>query len=350
MTVNQSFCLPAEWYPQDAVMLTWPHAQTDWQAILPQVEPIYVELVKTISQFQSLVLVCDNEALKQHIKALLAAQQIDANRIFWVITPTNDTWARDHGPVSLVKGKQVQALDFTFNGWGNKFEASLDNKINQALFNQLNIKDQHTINLVLEGGGIESDGNGCLMATTECLLNPNRNPDFSQAELETLLLTRFGLQKILWLEHGALDGDDTDAHIDTLARFAPDNCIVYQACTDQNDSHFASLNAMKTQLQTFTNLDNQAFKLVELPWPDAQFSAEGDRLPATYANFLVINQAVLVPIYGVKQDQIALEQMQVAFPQHQIIGINCRPIIEQYGSLHCITMQLPQGFLSHYLN
>lgn len=345
-----SYTLPAEWYPQDAIMLTWPHENTDWKTILPSVEPIYLQLVKTICQFQAVVLVCHNYVLKQRITELLNQHSIDLTQVFWVICPTNDTWARDHGPITLINSTgQVTALDFTFNGWGNKFEAALDNKINQALFNQLNINQSEIIDLVLEGGGIESDGNGCLMATTECLLNPNRNPHFSKDDLETTLLNLFQLKKMLWIEHGALDGDDTDAHIDTLVRFSPNNGIVYQACDDSSDPHFASLNAMKNQLSQLTNIDGENYQLISLPWPDPQFNLDGDRLPATYANFLIINQAVLVPTYAVKQDEHALAQMKIAFPNHQIIGINCRPIIEQFGSLHCITMQLPKGFLTHYL-
>jgi len=347
--VNNTFSLPAEWYPQDAVMLTWPHPETDWQAILDKVEPVYLELVKTITRFESVIIVCHDQALKQKVKAMLEQEAIDLNQVFWVITPTNDTWARDHGPLCLVRDKTISAANFIFNGWGNKFESSLDNQINTALFSQLNIRNQQNVDFVLEGGGVETDGQGCLMVTSECLLNPNRNPNFDKHQVTEFLLTHLGLNKILWLDHGALEGDDTDAHIDTLARFAPDNQIIYQGCQDESDDHFAALDAMKQQLSTFTNLSGQTYKLTELPWPDAQYNAEGERLPATYANFLIINHAVLLPVYGVKQDEIAISQMQSAFPEHEIIAINCRAIIEQFGSLHCISMQLPKGFLSHYL-
>lgn len=345
--MNALFSLPAEWHPQDAILLTWPHPDTDWQPILSQVEPIYVQLVKTISRFQSVVLVCHNQTLQQHIEQQLIAAQINLAAISWVITATNDTWARDHGPISLVKGQQVKALNYTFNGWGNKFAANLDNQINAAIFKQLNIQQHQDIEFVLEGGAIESDGQGVLMVTSECLLNPNRNPNLNKQKIETQLLTQLGLQKILWLEHGALVGDDTDAHIDTLARFAPDNQIIFQGCSDKNDEHYLKLNAMKKQLAELTNINDQTYHLVELPWPDPQYNLNDERLPATYANFLIINQAVLLPIYGAKQDETAIKVMQKAFKNHQIIPINCRALIEQFGSLHCISMQLPKGFLSH---
>lgn len=344
------FSLPAEWHPQDAVLFTWPHQETDWQPILAQVEPIYVQLVKTITRFQSVVLVCHNLALQQNIKQQLIKAQINLAAINWVITPTNDTWARDHGPITLLNGHQIKALNYTFNGWGNKFEAGLDNQINSAIFKQLNIQFNQDIPLVLEGGAIESDGQGVLMVTSECLLNPNRNPSLTKQTIETQLLNQLGLKKMLWLEHGALAGDDTDAHIDTLARFAPDNQIIFQGCTEPNDPHYLPLNAMKKQLKEFKNSNGQNYQLVELPWPEPQFNAEGEQLPATYANFLIINQAVLLPVYGVKQDEMALTVMQSAFKNHQIIPINCRALIEQFGSLHCISMQLPKGFLSHYLS
>ena len=341
------FYLPAEWYVQDAVMLTWPHEQTDWLHIIKQVEPVYLELAKQITAKQQLVIVCDNQPLQESISQLLEQNQIDLSKVHFVVCPTDDTWARDHGPITLVDGQgQVLALDYVFNGWGNKFSAAKDNQINQHVFTKFQVENQ-VQNFVLEGGGIEVDGNGCLMVTSECLLNPNRNPDYSQADIEQVLMQRFGCSKTLWLDFGALDGDDTDAHIDTLARFAPNNSIVYQGCDNSEDSHYAGLAKMQSQLSQFTNAQGQAYKLYQLPWPAAQYSKEGDRLPATYANFLIINGAVLLPVYGVEQDQQAIKTMQQAFTGYEIIPINCRPIIEQFGSLHCITMQLPQGFLQH---
>ena len=338
--------LPPEWHRQDAVMLTWPHADTDWATNLMAVEKVFIELSEVITAQQHLVVVCHNEAIKQHVFRLLTQANVNTELILCVISPTNDSWARDHGPLSVInENGQVTALDFIFNGWGGKYPAKLDNKINQALCKQLNVCQRQPVNIVLEGGGIDVDEQGHLLTTKHCLLNQNRNPDMSEHAVEQMLQHYFGVKKVLWLRHGALQGDDTDSHIDTLARFAPAQTIVYQACQDKTDSHFVDLENMKKELMAMRSIDGQKFSLLALPWPDAQYNAQGDRLPATYANFLVINKVVIVPSYGVSQDKLAQKVIQQAFPCHLIIGVNCRAIIEQFGSLHCLTMQLPQGFL-----
>ena len=208
-------------------------------------------------------------------------------------------------------------------------------------------QDAHheTINMVLEGGGIESDGQGTLLTTSICLLNDNRNPNMTQAEIEALLSDKLGIEHFLWLHHGHLEGDDTDSHIDTLVRLAPNNTLVYVQCDDPQDSHYTELNLMQNELRALRNKDNHAFNLVPLPWPSAKYDVNGDRLPATYANFLIINGAVLVPTYRDEHDQLALEQVAKAYPEHRVIGVDCLPLIHQFGSLHCISMQLPSGFL-----
>ena len=343
-----AYTLPAEWASQDAIMFTWPHADTDWAPILSEVEPVYVTLCRHILTYQSLVLVVHNEQLQHHVSQLLSAEQLDLTKVKFVITPVDDTWARDHGPISVYQDDgTVRALDFTFNGWGNKFDAKRDNAINQAVFDVvLNHDVRHeTVNMVLEGGGIESDGQGTLLTTSICLLNNNRNPDMTQADIEALLSEKLGIEHFLWLNHGHLEGDDTDSHIDTLVRLAPNNTLVYVQRDDAEDSHYTELNLMQNELQALRNKDNQAFNLVPLPWPSAKFDANGDRLPATYANFLIINGAVLVPTYRDEQDQRALAQVAKAYPEHTIIGVDCLPLIHQFGSLHCISMQLPTGFL-----
>ena len=343
--MNQYY-LPAEWHMQDAVMLTWPHKETDWADKLTQVEPVYLDLVKAITQFQSIVIICHDETLKRHIINLLAQNQQSLTKITFVIAATNDTWARDHGPITLINDQKApRVLNFTFNGWGNKFDSALDNDINNALIEQLAISNYQHLDFILEGGAIESNGEGCLLTTKSCLLNQNRNPHLLAKEIEDYLIDLFKLKKIIWLKHGHLIGDDTDAHIDTLARFAPHNQIIFQGCQDEGDPHFQSLNAMKKELQHCRNQCDLPFNLIELPFPAAQYGTNNERLPATYANFLIINKAVLVPTYQVAQDKAALALFIKAFPNYQIIAINCQPIIEQYGSLHCLTMQLPQGFI-----
>jgi agmatine/peptidylarginine deiminase len=341
-----SNCLPPEWHNQDAVMLTWPHGETDWAKNLASVEPVFVQISLAILTRQQLLIICHSLSLKKHISQLLLKAGARLKHISFIIAKNNDSWARDHGPLSVINRQgQIIALNFTFNGWGKKYSAVLDNEINLALFNQLGINNHITIDMVLEGGGIEVDQCGHLLTTENCLLNQNRNPQMTQADIEAYFFKQFGVKKVLWLQHGKLEGDDTDCHIDTLARFAPEQTIIYQGCLDQSDSHYDEMLQMKCQLKAMRTLKNQPFRLLELPWPESQFNSDGQRLPATYANFLIINGAVLVPSYGVGQDRLAAKVVQQAFPKHEILLINCRPIIEQCGSLHCLTMQFPQGFL-----
>ena len=346
-----NFRLLPEWAEQDAVMLTWPHQATDWCDNLAAVEPVYVQLCQHISHVQQLVIIAHNEALKTHISQLLTQNQVDLSRVHFVVTPCNDTWARDHGPLTcaaLADRSQLKIVDCTFNGWGNKFTSDLDNKINAVLVKQVadSANQYQALNLVLEGGGVEIDQHGVILTTSECLLNPNRNPDLSQQDIEQCLREQLGATDFLWVEHGYLAGDDTDSHIDTLVRFAPNDTLVYVKCDDESDEHFPALDAMEKQLQGFKTTTGKAYNLIALPWPKAVFNGDGDRLPATYANYLIINGTVLVPTYADENDSLALAQIQLAYPEHQIIGVNCLPIIHQFGSLHCITMQLPRGFLA----
>jgi agmatine/peptidylarginine deiminase len=352
-----TFRLPPEWYPQDAVMLTWPHKDTDWAPYLDEVEPVYIDISQQVLQRQSLVVICHNELVQTHVQALLHSINHTAGQLYTFIIPCDDTWARDHGPITLVnESQQTNSLDFVFNGWGNKYESSLDNAINKSLLKQSAIQASYeAVNLVLEGGGIEVDDKGHLLTTELCLLNPNRNAELSREAIELELKQRLGSQKVLWLKHGYLAGDDTDSHIDTLARLAPDNTIVYVQCLDKSDEHFNELNKMQQELRALKTCDGQTFNLIPLPMPVACFEQDnelnleqkGERLPATYANFLIINNAILFPTYRQEEtDKLAVGQIKKAFPQYDIITVDCLPLIQQFGSLHCISMQLPQGFLA----
>lgn len=330
--------LPAEWETQSAVQLTLPHPGTDWADVLEQVIPCFVNIAAAVSRFEKVLLVChDIEAWKPHFAQLPQAQ------LRFVECPSNDTWARDHGGITVFVNGQAIILDFVFNGWGLKFPAFLDNQITSRLYNKgvFHAKLQPG-GLALEGGGLESDGQGTLLTTAECLLSPNRNPHLNRESTEAALKALFGLQRVLWLNHGYLAGDDTDSHIDTLARFTDPDTIAYVHCPDPADEHFEALAKMEAELQAFRKTDGKPYRLVQLPWPDACYDTEGHRLPATYANFLIINKAVLVPLYEVPQDELALHVFRELFPHHEVIGINCRPLILQHGSLHCVTMQYPE--------
>ena len=312
--------LPAEWEPQDAVLLAWPHENTDWAPVLKEARQTFEHIARAVERFQRVIRVAP-----------------DAFNI-----PTDDTWARDFGPITIEENGAPLLLDFTFNGWGNKFPAEQDNRITRALhqLGAFGSTPLRSIDLVLEGGSIESDGEGTLLTTAECLLNPNRNPNLSKEQIETALRKELGVDTILWLNHGSLLGDDTDAHIDTLARLAPDRTIVYTACNDPADEHYDELKKMEHELEAFSD-----YRLLPLPWPAPKYDNEGHRLPATYANYLVINGAVLVPTYNDPADDSALAVVQKAFPDREMIGIDCSTLILQHGSLHCVTMQIPKGVL-----
>lgn len=336
---SKNYFLPAEWHPQSFIQLTWPHQDTDWSYMLDEVEECFLNLAREIASRQPLLLVAPE------FPKVLENFEFKEN-VFYVECPTNDTWARDHGFISLLnEQEEVRLVDFCFNGWGMKFAACKDNLINSQLVkgSLLNGTYQNCRNFVLEGGSIESDGEGTLLTTSLCLLAPNRNDTLDKQEIEDYLKKSFNLKQILWLDHGYLAGDDTDSHIDTLARLCPDHTICYVQCTDTEDEHYTELKKMEEQLKEFRTLDNEPFRLLGLPMPEAIFDEDGERLPATYANFLIMNDAVLYPTYDQPEnDRKAACVLQEAFPGKEIVGVDCRALIKQHGSLHCVTMQYPR--------
>ena len=329
---------PAEWAPQQFVQLTWPHADTDWAYMLDEVQACFKNIAREIAKRQRLVIVApDIEDVRCQI-----ADEVYMDNIDFVELPSNDTWARDHGGITIFEDGKPVVLDFQFNGWGLKFAADKDNLITERLHRAGHLFGElrSCRNFVFEGGSIESDGEGTLLTTTECLLSPNRNATMTRSDIEAYLLDTLGAKQLLWLDHGYLAGDDTDSHIDTLARLCPDNTILYVKCEDESDEHYEALRNMEEQLKTFRTLDGKPYRLIALPMAHPAYE-EDERIPATYANYLVINGAVLVPTYDTDLDAIALAQVQKAFPQHEIVGIDCQALIRQHGSLHCVTMQYP---------
>lgn len=334
---------PAEWYPQSAVQLTWPHEETDWAPILDEVVPCFVAIAREILKREKLVVVCKDS---DTVRAQLG--EVDEERIIFREMPTNDTWARDHGGISVFEDGVPTVYDFVFNGWGMKFPANHDNLITRLMAPGVFAGEVRLANMnpfVLEGGSIDTDGKGRLLTTAECLLSPNRNDYLSLEQLEYHLKDMFGLERVLWLQNGYLAGDDTDSHVDTLARFCSEDTIAYVQCTDESDEHYEELKAMEEELQAFTQAGVEPYRLIPLPMAD-EVRWEGERLPATYANFLIINGAVLMPFYLSPKDETARKALQTAFPGREIIGINCLPLIKQHGSLHCVTMQYPEGFIN----
>lgn len=337
--------LPAEWEIQDGILMAWPHERTDWAPLLHKIQPVFIEIIRQIVRFEKVLLVVP---AIEPVANELSAAGLSSEKIIFCTADTNDTWARDFGPITVMYNGRPVLMDFGFNGWGLKFPANFDNLITKKIKEQgVFAPKVNTIGLVLEGGGIETDGLGTILTTSECLLSPNRNPQLDQNEIAQALGSLLGAKRVLWLNHGWLAGDDTDSHIDTLARICPDNTIVYQACDNPVDEHYEQLKLMEKELEGFIAPDGSSYRLLPLPWPKACFDSQAHRLPATYANFLIINGAVLVPTYRDQEnDRKALEVIKSAFPGREIIGTDCLPLLEQHGSLHCITMQLPQGVLS----
>ena len=338
--------MPAEWEPQSAVQLTWPHADTDWGSMLPEITAVYKEIALEISKREQLVVVAPEGTVQLTVNGRIVNCQ------------TNDTWARDHGFITVEESSSVNheplhiLLDFCFNGWGEKFPAELDNQINRHLYEQGIVKGIYEphLDFVLEGGSIESDGKGTIFTTTCCLMAPHRNQPLSQSDIEERLKMFLGAERVVWLNHGSLMGDDTDGHIDTLVRICPDDTLLYTG----GDSDHPDLYEMEKELQDLRTLDGKPYRLLRLPLPRPIYdestpegraigggTAENNsRLPATYANYLVINGAVLVPTYNQPDlDQQAMCIIGKAFPDREIVGIDCRAVIQQHGSLHCCTMQ-----------
>ena len=303
--------------------------------------------VQFISESQKLIISCQSYDTLEHIANQFSEWQISPQEVSLFCVPSNDCWSRDHGPVTVMEGDLPVLMDFHFNAWGEKFLHEKDDQITSTLYEMGAFEgaDIRHVDYILEGGAIDSDGNGTLLTTSQCLLNPNRNPDSSKAKIESAFQEWFGTKRVLWLDHGQLAGDDTDSHVDNLARFCDVNTICYSACEDNDNENAVYLTSMANQLRTFQTATGDPYQLVPLPAPKICSTIDGRRLPASYTNFLIINNAVLVPVYDVATDQQALNILGNCFPGRTIKPVNCSALLEQNGSLHCITMHLPAGVI-----
>jgi agmatine deiminase len=346
-----SYYLPPEWVPQHAILLGWPIASTDWSKQMPAVEKVYLQLMALITPYQQVLLIAP---LDQHdyVRQRLQEANLPLARISIINAPYNDTWMRDTGPITVWnEHNQPVFIDFEFNGWGEKHPFAEDNLMTRHLIQDAQFKNLYQLDhaqslkpgFILEGGSIEVNGAGLLLTSKQCLLNPNRANSHrsarTQSEMTELLKQTLGVQEVLWISQGHVEGDDTDSHIDTLARFSAEKQVCYQSCDEPTYPGFAGLKALEQELQAI--MKPRDIELIALPWPDACYSPEGPRMAATYVNFLIMNQQVIVPQYDVPQDAQAIATLQKCFPDRKVVGINCRPLIRQGGSLHCITMQLP---------
>ena len=346
----KDLCLPAEWTKNATIQLTWPHMDTDWCLMIEDAQKCFVNIATEVLKRQNLIIVCQDKSLVEYelkkskvgIKGKLTIYEV----------PTNDTWARDHGAITVFEHGTPYIYDFGFNGWGLKFASDKDNLINRNLVAQgafhSKIHYKNMKNFILEGGSIESDGKGTILTTSQCLLSPNRNPWLSKEQIEEHFTMFFASKRVLWLDYGFIDGDDTDSHIDTLARFCDEHTIAYVQCTDKGDKHYDELQKMEAQLRTFKDNEGNPYHLIPLPFPETIRDTDNHRLPATYANFLIMDDAVLLPVYQQpKTDILAKEQLQQAFPNKEIVSIDCTALIYQHGSLHCVTMQYPEGVIKY---
>ncbi len=335
--------LPAEWALQSGVQLTWPHGRTDWNYMLEEVQACFKEIAREIAQREQLLIVTP----EPDVVAEQLADTVYMPNVHFLSCDTNDTWARDHGAITLLDADGPTLLDFKFNGWGLKFPADKDNLITRRAVEAGILKGNYInrLGFILEGGSIESDGVGTLLTTSGCMLSPNRNGDLNREEIDEYLRKVFHLKRVLWLNHGLLKGDDTDSHIDTLVRFCSPTSIAYVQCSDPEEEHYAELQKMEEEVKNFRTLEGSPYRLFPLPMVD-KIEENGERLPATYANFLIMNDAVLYPTYRQPiNDERAKEVLKEAFPYHEIVGVDCCALIKQHGSLHCVTMQYPAGVL-----
>ena len=336
--------LPAEWQKQSAVLIAWPHANSYWKDFLDQARKDFSRLIAVISQTQPVVLLKADDD-----NALSYFQQAAVNLDYLTVVPcaTDDTWVRDYGPITVLTEQGPCWLNFTFDAWGNKYSMPKDNQVTRYLltlpwFSSVISK---TMDCVLEGGSIETDGCGTLVTTEPCVLHKrNRAATWDKARMELAMKDWFGVSRVLWLKNGCLVGDDTDGHIDTLVRFTDEHTLCYQGCDDEQDENYQSLLAMEHEIRAWRTINGAPYRLIKLPMPAPCYSQEDRRrLPANYANFLIINDKVLVPTYSVEQDALALDLLAKVFMTRQVVGVDSRSFIENFGSIHCLTMQLPMG-------
>ena len=324
--------LIAEFEKQSFTQIIFPHEQTDWAPYLDEAQATFVNIINAITKYQKCLVVSYDVAA---VKSRFAPNE----NLFFVEYTCDDTWARDCSALSLEEDGESKLLDFTFTAWGGKFEASRDNLMSQNLASFYSAPLEKC-DFILEGGGVESNGEGLILTTSECVLNANRNATYSAGEIEKKLKEYFGAKDILILNNGYLSGDDTDSHIDTLARFVSKDTIMYVKCEDKADEHYEALRLMEAEL--FELAKKHSLRLVALPMADALYYDE-ERLPATYANFLFVNGAVIVPTYGGSQDAVALEIFKETFSDLDIVGVDCSVLVRQHGSLHCVTMNFASG-------
>lgn len=330
------FAMPAEWTPHDAVWTAWPHDEDLWVGMLEPVRQDFAMLVRALARSERVELIVNDEAAELDARARLGSANVRCHRV-----AHDDVWLRDSGPIFVSRSGTLAAVGWEFNGWGRKYEAALDNELSRAVAARAGMALVEQ-DIVLEGGSIEVNGAGVVLTTRQCLLSPERNPQLSEADIERYLRDSLGVEKVLWLDEG-LDGDHTDGHIDTIARFADERTIVTCVCEDRADPNHRVLVENLERLRSFSDASGRSFRIVELPLPAVRMTFEGQRLPPTYANFYISNDAVIVPVYGDPNDARALDVLRPLFPGREVLGLEARGLITGGGAFHCVTQQQPAG-------
>lgn len=339
---EQGYYFPPEWHPHEATWLSWPHNADTWPNHLPTIYHNYVQFIKIISGGELVCINVKGPAMQRQAEEMLSRERVDLSRIRFYYHPTNDAWCRDHGPAFLVNasGKDKIIVDWDYNAWGEKYPPfDLDNAIPSKVAKALSM-DIVKPGLVMEGGSVDFNGAGTLLTTSSCLLNPNRNPRLRPDEIEAALKNYYGVKQILWLKDG-IEGDDTDGHIDDIARFVGEDKVVAVEEHDTNEANYGPLQKNLDALRSMQLWDGRSLQVHTVPMPKPQYR-EGQRLPVSYANFYICNAAVIVPLFEDPQDERALKTLQNLFRDRPVVGLDSRQIIGGLGSFHCLSQQEPR--------
>jgi agmatine deiminase len=332
------FRMPAEWEPHDAIWLSWPHDPVSFPQ-LEEAEIAFAGFIREIHVSERVELQILSDAMQQRAERMLGAMSVDLSRINFRRADYADIWFRDYGPIFVSSGRELVMVKWSFNAWGNKYEALLkDNSVPYAMNESLRLPIYEP-GIVLEGGSIDVNGSGTVLTTEQCLLNPNRNPDLSKADIEKYLTDYLGIRHFIWLRNG-IEGDDTDGHIDDIARFVGPATVLCAHADDPGDADYQPLKENYDLLRSATDQDGKALDVIKLPTPGWVGDEQG-RLPASYANFYIGNSKVVVPIFGTAHDQRAVELIQAVFPHRKVVGVNALHLVYGFGTFHCMSQQQP---------
>ncbi len=334
---------PAEWEPQQATWFSWPHKEESWPGRFERIPEVFTEIIKVLAAFQDVNINVVDRTMHDDVMKRLDNAGVEMERVTLYEIPTDDAWCRDHGPAFVVNAAAREALaviDWGYNAWGGKYPPYDQDDAVPTRVAELRRLPLFYPGIIMEGGSIDVNGSGCLLTSTSCLLNPNRNPNLDRDRIEWYLREYYHVEKILWVDEG-IAGDDTDGHIDDTARFVNPTTIVAVVEENRRDENYAPLQRNLKQLKAMRDTSGNAFRIVELPMP-RPISFEGQRVPASYANFLIANGAVLVPTFRDRNDPAALAVLKDLFPERAVIGIDCYDLVWGLGTLHCISQQEPR--------